>query len=154
MHIFLMRGLPGSGKTSWIKAYETAHYVFPQKWVVCSADHYHLINGVYQYKPENARSAHDDCLHRYLAHLINQNADVMFVDNTNTTLVELAPYYRLAELYQAEVKIIQVMTDFTKACQRNVHDVPIVTLWRMYQNLLSERLPTHWVVDIINDQDD
>lgn len=144
-----MRGLPGAGKDHWIKEYQTKHYQFPQHWIICSADHYHMVNGVYQYKPERAREAHDECLGQYLTALL-QPTDVIFVNNTNSTLLELAPYYRLAEYHKAEVKIIQVMCDFQVACRRNVHDVPPRTIWKMYQNILTERLPGHWPVEIIN----
>ena len=67
-----------------------------------------------------------------------------FVDNTNTTLWELAPYYRLAEIYAKEVTIIEMDCPFSVAFQRNVHSVPENTVRQMYHNLQQERLPNHY----------
>ncbi len=149
MHVFLLRGIAGSGKTSWIKKCEKDFYLEGQLWVICSADHYHMKDGVYCYDPKNTGLAHDECLRRYLEALQQNKAHTLFCDNTNTTLLELAPYYRLAEIHHAHVTIIQVMCDPIKAMHRNIHLVPPAVIWKMHQNILSERIPDRWKLEIV-----
>lgn len=149
MQIFLMRSIPGAGKSTWIRKFEAKNYQEGQKWNICSADHYHTKEGLYLYVPSNAKKAYNLCLEKYLSCLQDYPAtEYLFVDNTNTLVVELAPYYRLAELFDIAVTIIQLDCDFATACKRNTHKVPPETIWRMYQNILSERMPVDWKVEI------
>jgi hypothetical protein len=154
MRVVIMRSIPGGGKSHLIHKWEEKYWQFPQQWVVCSADHYHIINGVYTYKPENAAMAHANCLKRYAeavtGHGYPEGVQYLFVDNTNSTDLEIAPYYRLAEAYGRPVSIMQIYCPFDVAVGREVHDVPISTIWRMHQNILTEKLPPSWKLDIIS----
>lgn len=157
MEVIILRGLPGSGKSSWIGEYiikhsntmEEAASLFP----ICSADHYHIKvgGGKYDFKPENQGKAHLACLENFLYSLIDPDKDIhtIFVDNTNTTAVEIAPYWQLASLHSIPVKIVRIHCPYEIACRRNVHGVPNSIIWRMYQNLISERLPAHWIEEIV-----
>ena len=142
MAIYILRGLPGSGKSTWIKNYEAENYQESGK--VCSADHFHMVNGIYQYNPLKAGEAHLKCLEKYLSALQTGQYPI-FVDNTNTQSFEIAPYWQLACVFGIQVKIIRLHVDFETACRRNAHKVPPARIWWMYQNLLTERLPSHWV---------
>ena len=75
-------------------------------------------------------------------------ADIV-VDNTNTTAVELAPYVRLCEAFGVKYEIVFIRVPFGRACKRNVHAVPEATIWNMFQNLLSERLPAWWKIKFL-----
>ena len=63
MKIYIMRGLPGSGKSSWY-----ANRL--NNWAVCSADTYHERTGTYQFKKENVQKAHNHCLELFATRLI------------------------------------------------------------------------------------
>lgn len=141
-----MSGIPGSGKTTWINDYARRT---KSKQVVCSADDYHVRfgNGAYRFEAKNIQAAHNECLSNYLAAVADRSScrmDEVFVDNTSLTAWEISPYYRLAELYGAEVEIIRVWCDPLVAALRNVHDVPTDRVFAMYQKMLREVFPSHW----------
>lgn len=102
MKVFVMRGLPGSGKSSWIKT-QIARMESQAPNVVISADSYHLetVDGksVYKFRPERARAAHDCCLSEFVRTMSLPSAIEVFVDNTNLSAWEIAPYVRVAEAF-------------------------------------------------------
>lgn len=154
MQVYILRGLPGCGKSTWInsKANLTRYHT------ICSADHYHIgSDGIYKYDPAKAGEAYNLCLRKFTDCVISGGPDVtpggpdlLYVDNTNTTIAEIAPYYRVAEAYGGSPVIVHIPVDFSIACQRNIHKVPPEKIWAMYQNLLTEKLPSHWKVMVIN----
>lgn len=135
MEVCILRGIPGSGKSTWINK-------LPSKVIHCSADHYHTDpqTGYYNYNKENAHLAHRECLHKFANALVAKEPFIV-VDNTNTTMSELLPYYKLAEAYNNRVRIILFHCSFETAINRNVHNVPIDTIWRMYRNTINENIP-------------
>jgi len=159
MKVYIMRGLPGAGKSRW-----TRQRVLEDGSSVCvvSADSYHyvsqppradgtLVPPKYEFRPENASRAHSGCLREFVE-AIQQSWGVVIVDNTNTTAVELAPYVRLCEAFGIEYEIVFLRVPFGLACKRNVHVVPEATIWSMFQNLLSERLPAWWKVKFVEER--
>lgn len=146
MEVIILRGLLGAGKDHWIKAN------VPNA-VVCSADDYHMIGGVYRYDPKYAGEAHRRCLEKFIdaANIGTFTEDgpaAIVVNNTNTTALEICPYYRVAEALALPVRIVRIHVDFETACRRNVHAVPASTIWAMFQNLYTERLPAWWKEEI------
>lgn len=148
MQVIIMRGIPGSGKSTWIKQnlIEAG-----QDWFIVSADHYHMIGGVYRYDPKNAGNAHAQCLRKFTEYLKRNEgcSGGIIVDNTNTTAWEIAPYYALALAFQCDVKIVRVHCPLETALPRSIHDVPATRVWQMYQNIVTEKLPPHWVEEIV-----
>lgn len=151
MQVYIMRGLPGAGKSSWITSRaDKGTRFFPVPAHICSADNYQVNEaGIYEYKVERVKEAHKQCFLDFMDRLQDEQIQHLFVDNTNTTVWEIAPYYQLAEVWGRPVKIVHIDCSLAVALKRNVHDVPGATIWRMQQNLLTEKLPPHWHLEIL-----
>lgn len=135
----IMRGLPGSGKSTWLQRNEP-------NAVVWSADNYHLQEGVYRYDKAKAKEAHDWCLNRFLQSLFAYSP-LVAVDNTNVKAFEFSPYYRAAEALGYEVEIVWVVAPIEKCILRNVHGVPSETIQRMARSF--EPIPDWWNVRMV-----
>jgi signal recognition particle GTPase len=84
----VMRGLPGSGKTTLAEtiveyAGEMAVYC-----MICSANDFFMQNGVFQFNADDIGRAHDAGFNRCLAGLSqarDQGPDIIIVDNTESS---------------------------------------------------------------------
>ncbi len=142
MNVVILRGIPGSGKSTWAERQQG-------RKIICSADHFHIVNGEYLFNPAKAGEAHNDCLHKFLSFAMEASegrgrTDLLIVDNTNTTAWEISPYYRLAEVYGLSVSILNFYCEILTSFQRNIHKVPIKTIAAIHRNMLVEVLPSHW----------
>ncbi len=142
MKVIILRGLPGAGKSSLHLDATTT---------TVSADHHFTdSDGVYKFVPSELGDAHKECLQDFLKLLQSYDANVVVVDNTNLTAMEIAPYYRLAEVFDYEVEIVTVQCDPAVAFIRNIHGVPEATHKRMAETLANEKLPPWWNHRVIN----
>lgn len=147
MRVYVMRGIPGSGKTMWTAKYTKDALLRGEQVVVCSADHYHTNDrGNYVWKPEKVQDAHNACFGKFFDIVRSplSQPHTLIVDNTNIHAWEVAPYYRMAEFFLHHVEIVRVNIDPMIAAQRNVHGVPARKVFEMYSSLMLERLPSHW----------
>lgn len=156
MEVIIMRGLPGAGKDYWLSRLDEYE---PKGVYRCSADDFHTFTNIstgevgYRYDPAKAGEAHNACLKKFAGALAEGYESYVVVSNTNTTAVEIAPYYQLALAYDLPVKIVHVLCDFETACHRNVHGVPPSTIWAMQRNLLTERLPAWWREEFVQGEE-
>lgn len=132
----IMRGIPGSGKSTYVRLNHPEAFVF-------SSDHYHMKDGEYRYDEKRAQLCHDLCLSGFMT-WARLGRSPLVCDNTNTTAWEVAPYYRIAEICGYDVQIVFVWCPFEVAEARNVHNVPPEKMFRMWQGLNREVLPSHW----------
>lgn len=148
MQVIIMRGITGSGKSTWI---ERNLVMRERKFItICSADHHQMVDGKYEYKPENAINAHKTCYLDFLKFCRDPaGTEILVVDNTNTSLWELSPFYRLAEALDLPVKVVRCLCSFETARARSVHGVPDSTIWHMFQNIMEVRLPLHYKEQIV-----
>lgn len=138
--VTIMRGIPGSGKST------LARDIDPKALIV-SADHYHMVDGVYQFKKENASAAHNDCLKKFITATLTPEVQHIIVDNTNVKVFEIAPYYRLAETMGFEVQIIWILCPPVVGVERTKHGVPLETIAAMANGF--EPLPPWWNLKIL-----
>ena len=116
--LLLIRGLPGSGKTTMAKKYAEAGYIH------CEADQYFEIDGQYRFDGSKLRAAHDDCLRRAIAAMDAGRSVV--VANTFTRRWEMEPYLKAAKKRGIKVRIIEATGNWP-----NVHGVPEDAIERM-----------------------
>ena len=114
----LIRGIPGSGKTTLAKK------LLLKTGVHFEADMFFEHDGKYNFVQENLGQAHawcksqcDDSLH--------YGMDVI-VSNTFTTLKELRPYFEIASKYKIVPHVILCQGNYN-----NIHNVPIEVLEKM-----------------------
>jgi len=109
--LIIVRGLPGSGKSTFAAGIQLS------KTVVIEADMFHLMDGKYVYRPEMAGFAHEWC-QAQVAWNLNQGNDVI-VANTFITMRTVVPYYELAQTFGASLSIKTMTGKYG-----SVHDVP------------------------------
>ena len=147
MKVKILCGISGSGKSTYISKH------FP-KAVVCSADHFFLAdNGEYVFDPQKLGAAHAYCLRKFVQHLqapdlTGGQVGTLVVDNTNTSMQEIAPYAALATAYGHDTEIIVLQADPVEAHKRNRHSVPLKSVMGQFDRLrgLEKSLPPWWKV--------
>lgn len=156
MKVVIMSGLPGSGKDYWLDhnlPYDAEEFDI----VVCSADHFFMIDGEYKFDMTKLGEAHKACFAKFLEtgsrwkkeenHRINSNIpQVLAVSNTNLTAWEISPYMALANYWGADVEIVRLECPIEVCAARNSHGVPLKQIERMANNLKYNQLPKYWKV--------
>jgi len=93
--LYLLRGLPGSGKSALAKSLGERNYY--------EADMFFMENGEYKFNPSNLKAAHEWCRQTTQEAMAGWNGNLpkerIIVSNTFTQEWEMKPYYELAERY-------------------------------------------------------
>lgn len=148
--VVILCGCSGAGKSTYIHnnlmGYET-----------CSVDHYFTnSDGQYNFDVNKLGDAHAFCLKNYVKYLMfNEEGDVkVVVDNTNTTVAEVAPYATLALAYNCELEIVVFNTHYKIGAERNKHQVPLDVVRDQYNRIqkMKSELPSWWKVTYVNEK--
>jgi predicted kinase len=143
MNVYILRGISGSGKTTFAKKINGKSYI------VSADDYFMTSNGVYKFDAMKLQSAHDNCFRNFV-HVISDcqqsNFDNVIVDNTNLSIAEIAPYYACAQAFGHEVKIITLKCEPSVAFKRNLHHVPLNTIFKQLDKMMNEMkfFPRWW----------
>ena len=116
--LFLIRGIPGSGKTSL--AEDIAEKI-------CSADDYHIVNGEYVFNPAILHKAHAWC-ERKCERYMKCGVSKIAVANVFSKESHLKPYIELAYKYNYRVYSIIVENRHGNV---NIHGVDEKTINKM-----------------------
>ena len=145
--IIIMRGLPGSGKSTKAKTLEQAALSNDQTCKIISADDYFLNDkGKYVYKKTKQADAHRSCYSLVHSAVVSDRIQCVIIDNTNITLGEFDRYFQLHK-YGYDVEIVDMHEDrrtkkgkkFPKAkikelAERTTHEVPEKIIAKMASN--------------------
>ena len=127
MKATILRGISGSGKSTWANQ---------QSASVFSTDRYFMVDGIYQYDPAKLATYHNQNLRAFIEALLQQDPWVI-VDNTNVFAWEYAPYVLSAQAFGYTVEIITFVCPPEVSLQRK-NLVPQDQLLRSYQQLTRE----------------
>ncbi|XP_041373615.1 2',3'-cyclic-nucleotide 3'-phosphodiesterase-like [Gigantopelta aegis] len=118
--MFIMRGLPGSGKSTIVRSIQSTYPIS----AVCSADDYFLKDGVYNFDPNKLGPAHETCRLRTEQHC-QSGCPVVVIDNTNVKRWEMKEYLDLALRTNYVVVLVEPQTpwkfDARELARRNKH---------------------------------
>lgn len=146
--VYILVGPSGAGKTSWTLAHGFSG-------CAVSADHFFIgPDGEYRFDVTRLGEAHGGCLRMFIGRIAGsplRTSDEPYppivVDNTNSTVMEAAPYIAAALAYGRRVEILVFRTPADIAAPRNVHGVPEAGVRRMADTIAREwpgALPWHW----------
>ena len=128
-HLIILRGLPGSGKTSYIKHVIEENDVV--NYTICSA-FYHFKEGlVYKYNPRQLPQAYNSCWKDFLEALDTQSTYI-FVNNPNAEKWEYENYIFLGRKFGYTIEIVEIdcpgsgYIDYFQ--KRSRHNIPIHTV--------------------------
>jgi len=109
--LILLRGLPGSGKSTFANLLGGIHV---------EADQYFMQDGEYKFDASKLKQAHNWCKLR-VEHSMEDGADKITVSNTFTQEWEMDVYFELAEKYgyQTSCLIVENRHD-----SKNIHGCP------------------------------
>lgn len=151
--VVIMRGLPGSGKSTFVDSLRAEGAKTSKPVYALSADQYFTDeNGSYTFVPSDIGKAHALCLREFVELVRGKTLGVIVVDNTNTQCWEMAPYVALAQAYGRNVQVIHTKTELSPdaLAARNVHGVPAKAIQGMRDRW--EDLVYHWPAEIVREE--
>lgn len=134
--LYLIRGLPGSGKSTIAAALGVEVY---------EADQYFMVDGVYRYDSNRVHAAHRWCQTRTMEAL--RGGRSVAVANTFTLLRDLRPYFEIAKELGIVPTVIKAENTF-----QNIHGVPQETLDRYRKRWQDDLSPLFAMLENENDQ--
>ncbi|GLG97584.1 Uncharacterized protein GBIM_04335 [Gryllus bimaculatus] len=143
----LMRGCPGSGKTSLArKIIKSTHGQDEQKYIF-STDHYFIFvgNGKYKFDPRLLPNAHKWNQDR-VNEEVRKETNPIIIDNTNLEAWEMEPYVTAAVKYGYSVEFLEPRTSWRNNAfeleHKNTHGVARKKIEDMLSRFERELTPT------------
>lgn len=126
--MIIMRGLPGSGKSSLAKE------LVGDTGLICSSDTFMTEGRQYKFRPERLAETHEAC-QRLAAQACRANISPVVIDNTNIKKGHINPYLKIAKKFGYKVEYRQPETPWARDPEqcfaKCVHNVPLEAIQRM-----------------------
>lgn len=126
--LIIMRGLPGSGKSSLAEQ-------LGKNGLVLSTDDLFMEDGNYNFDPTKLKDYHLKTISNAEQALASGISPIV-IDNTNTRLYEMKPYVNLAQQYGYNVQFEKPQTpwawDTEELAKRNSHEVPLERIQELH----------------------
>ena len=125
--MFIMRGLPGSGKSTIVQSIKSVYGNDDScEFVICSADQHFMENGSYQFDISKLKDAHSYCQNQ--AHdAVKSKISTIVIDNTNVMKWEIGPYINMGKSEGYIVLLVEPKTpwrlDVDILTEKNHHGV-------------------------------
>jgi len=126
MLVNILSGLPGGGKS-----YHLRNHRQPEDTVL-SAD----IKMGPVFRGYLLPEIHLSLVREYIALVARQGPGTIWIDNTNVSAAEIAPYWTVGKAYGAEVNVLRFIPDPRVAFARKIHDVAPKSYQKMQQKLI------------------
>lgn len=152
--VTIMAGIPGAGKSY------AARLRFPD-WPgnILSTDDFWMEDGEYKFDPKRITEAHGWNFQRFLVtlgacHSHRQQGRFqcpdIIIDNTNTTIAEIAPYYAAAQSFGADVQVLAILCPWQVAAERQTHGLPGAKVYQMSLRLEEtlRSFPAWWSLEV------
>lgn len=120
--LIIVRGLPGSGKSTFVKNYMSTHS--STNYIHFEADQFFIRNGEYKFDGSLIKKAHEWCFYNVLQAL--QNGNNVIVSNTFVARWEMAKYLEIVGYVPVNITIINIRSQY-----QNIHDVPNEVVQKM-----------------------
>lgn len=153
----ILRGIPGSGKSTtaknlWVELAVQA--VIPK---IFSADHFFMERGVYIFNYKKLDAAHNQCFRQFVEAAVapppeTGHDEVLIVDNTNTTVLEMSPYVRIAKSFGLSFEVVTIDCPVEIAAARCIHAVPANRVQAMFDRLKNNQVPKDWPHRVIQSE--
>ena len=98
MKVTILRGISGSGKTTWAKTHAS-------NATIVSTDDFYVIDGVYTYDASKIEENHRKAFRLFIDSL-SAGKEWIVVDNTNVNAWEYSPYVLAAGAYGYDAEIL------------------------------------------------
>ena len=133
MKVYILRGLSGSGKSTY------ANYLKRTEGevLVCSADGELDHGHGYQFDARRLPDAHKYCFRRFID-AVQKRWSVIVLDNTNILYHHFSHYIAVAEAFDYEVEIVTITVAPEVAAERTTHNVPFKSLKSRQKALIDD----------------
>lgn len=133
--LVIVRGLPGSGKSTFAKKEYPNYNHF-------EADQYFTdIHGQYNYNKNEIDKAHTNCFDKVMDSLTIEGISVV-VSNTFTRLEFIKRYLKYINAFGIDAEIHEMLGNYG-----SIHNVPECDMIKMKK--AWQEIPTNWDIDVI-----
>lgn len=129
---FILRGLPGSGKTAVADFLAGVCHAAGYWSIRKSLDDFRYVDGKYVYNKEKNSEVTEKYYQSLMDWIDNNYAqDVVILDNTHSRAWEYASAKELFEAKGYTVVVLETQRDFESCCLQNSHSVPRAAVQNM-----------------------